>query len=275
MRVQGYRRSPVNSSRSNPRQNSARSGPSRHSFRMNLLRRIFGRSSKLQKPEARSVDLGIYGNDRMTIEELVTEGERLKRPCILLKTEGVGRPVAWWHRKSERVAADHEPWITFDTRAVPGSELRNLPRYLSLLAGMAESDGVLQPVDLPTEGLPLFGHALEVIAPIEAVFAFGNERVGAWLEANNWPREERYNSNFPDKALVEDYQRRWSETYPAYRNEQTAYAVLGGWHFPHSEDDWYELAEERLLVLTIHDAEPWIEGWQRQDGQLDVIQRIT
>ncbi|MGJ7575828.1 hypothetical protein ACSFBX_35365 [Variovorax sp. RB2P76] len=211
----------------------------------------------------------------MTVEELVAEGERLKRPCVLLKTEGEGQPVAWWHHKSESLASNRESWITFDIHAVPDAERQNLPRYLTLLTGAEELDGVLQPVDLPPEGLPLFGHSLEVIAPIEAVFAFGNERIGAWLAANDWPRRERYNSNFPDSALVESYQERWCETYPIYCNDPNVYAALGGWHVPHTEDDWYQLAEERLLILTIHDSEPWVEGWQRRDGQLGVIQRIT
>lgn len=242
---------------------------------MNFLHRIFGSPSGRHNSGSRSVDLGAFGNARMTVEELVAEGERLKRPCVLLKTEGAGEPIGWWHHKPGNLASDRDPWITFDVQAVPGSERPNRTRYLTLLTSVEKPDGVLQPVDIPPEGLPLFGQPIEVIAPIEAVFAFGNERVQAWLAANDWPRTERYNSNFRDSALVESYQRQWFETYPIYCNNPNAYAALGGWHFPHAEDDWYELAEERLLILTVQDAEPWVEGWQRQDGQLGVIQRIT
>lgn len=242
---------------------------------MNILSRIFGPPSERHKPGARSVELGAFGSDRMTVDELIAEGERLKRPCVLLKTRGAGEPIAWWHHKPGDLTSNRNPWITFDSEAVPGLEIPNRTRYLTLINSVDDFDGLLQPVDVPLEGLPLFGQPVEVIAPIEAVFAFGNDRVGAWLASNAWLRTERYNSNFPESALVESYQRHWFETYPIYSHDPDVYAALGGWHFPHAEDDWYELAAERLLILTVQDAEPWVEGWQRRDGKLGVIQRIT
>lgn len=211
----------------------------------------------------------------MTIEELIAEGERLKRPCTLLKADGPGQPIAWWHHKAGTLVSSLDSWITFDSHAVPGAQSRSGPRYLTLFTSTERLDGVLEWGGPPPEGVPLFAHPIEVIAPIEAVFAFGNERIGTWLAENDWPRKERYNPNFPDRALVESYQKRWLKTYPIYCNDPNAYAALGGWHLPHAEDDWYGLADERLLVLTIKDAEPWVEGWQCRDGNLAVVQRIT
>jgi hypothetical protein len=53
------------------------------------------------------------------------------------------------------------------------------------------------------------------------------------------------------------------------------YAMLGGWHFPGQDDDWAELVDEQLMVLTFRDSEPWVEGWRMRSGDFKVIQRIT
>ena len=103
---------------------------------------------------------------------------------------------------------------------------------------------------------------------------YGSEAVAEWLAANDWPREERYNDNFPDRAIVEHYEREWMHSYPLYLGDDT-YAVLGGWHFPNADDDWYELLDEQLVVLTLHDSEPWVEAWRLRSGGFQVVQRIT
>jgi hypothetical protein len=66
----------------------------------------------------------------------------------------------------------------------------------------------------------------------------------------------------------------WQREHPSYQRDET-YAVLRGWHWPGSDDDWYDLIDQQLLVLTIQDAEPWVEAWRSRPGGLTVIQRIT
>jgi hypothetical protein len=42
-----------------------------------------------------------------------------------------------------------------------------------------------------------------------------------------------------------------------------------------ADDDWHDLLDERLMVFTIRDSEPWVEAWRTRAGQFSVIQRIT
>ena len=79
----------------------------------------------------------------------------------------------------------------------------------------------------------------------------------------------------PDAMCVEDdeeYLHLWQLNCPIYLEEIVA--VLGGWHFPWPDGDWEQLRDQRLLVWTIDEAEPWVEVWGEL-GSLRVIQRIT
>ena len=113
-----------------------------------------------------------------------------------------------------------------------------------------------------------------VLPPIDAVFARGSEIVGEWLRLHDWPRDERYNDNFKDAAIVQEYERVWMREFPLY-SESDVYAVLGGWHWPCADGDWHDLVDEQLMVLTVRDSEPWVEAWRTRMGQFRVIQRIT
>ena len=50
---------------------------------------------------------------------------------------------------------------------------------------------------------------------------------------------------------------------------------LGGWHFPWPDGDWFDLLTKTLLIWTFEGAEPWIEVWADQAGELHLIERIT
>jgi hypothetical protein len=123
-------------------------------------------------------------------------------------------------------------------------------------------------------GTELYAHAAAVLPPIDAVFARGSEAIGEWIRSHGWERTDRYNDNFKDAAIVREYERVWMREFPLY-SESDIYAVLGGWHFPCGDDDWSDLIDEHLMVLTIRDSEPWVEAWRTRMGQLRVIQRIT
>jgi hypothetical protein len=107
-----------------------------------------------------------------------------------------------------------------------------------------------------------------------AVFARGTEVVGEWIRSNGWDRTERYNNNFKDKDLVRDYEEIWFREFPIYFDSDI-YAILGGWHFPGPDDDWHDLIDEQLMIVTIRDSEPWVEAWRTRTSQFKVIQRIT
>jgi len=214
----------------------------------------------------------------MTPEMLIAEGRRLARPSVFLRPGGNGPVAAIWHERDEDEIerTGHRCWITIDGQYVPGLP-KAVAGFLSIFTDERECQGgrvEVHPVRPKRPGIDLHASVESVLPPIEAVFARGSSAVGEWLVVNDWPRDERYNDNFPESAVVKEYEREWFKGYPLYRQDDT-YAVLGGWHWPCADDDWYQLMDSQLLVLTIHDSEPWVEAWRLGSGQLKVIQRIT
>jgi hypothetical protein len=214
----------------------------------------------------------------MTPEILIAEGRRIARPCVFLRPEGSGPVAAIWHgRDAEEIdETRYRCWITIDTRFVPAVP-DEVWGFLSVFTDVETCEGGRIEIheSRPDRfGIELHATAESVLPPIEAVFVHGSSAIGEWLAANDWPRDERFNDNFPDRAVVEAYDRQWMKEYPLYRQDEP-YAVLGGWHFPCADDDWYQLMDEQLLVLTVHDSEPWVEAWRLRSGQFKVVQRIT
>jgi hypothetical protein len=213
----------------------------------------------------------------MTPEMLISEGQRLVRPCVLLRPSGDGPVAAIWHERDNAEIANTgcHCWITLDARFVP--DLSAVDGFLSVFTDEKKCQGgrvEFYPAAPNRPGTALYASEELVLPPIDAVFARGSDAVGAWLAANDWPRNERYNSNFPDSRIVKEYEREWFKAYPIYRRDDT-YAVLGGWHFPCADDDWYELIDEQLMVLPVRDSEPWVEAWRLRNEQFKVIQRIS
>jgi hypothetical protein len=62
--------------------------------------------------------------------------------------------------------------------------------------------------------------------------------------------------------------------FPLYLSSDL-YAVLGGWHFPWPEGDWYDHLEDRFIGMTLRDSEPWVEVWLSRSGRFEVCERIT
>jgi hypothetical protein len=212
----------------------------------------------------------------MTPDQLIAEGRRLERPCVFLRPRGSGPVAAVWHDDSEIDSTGHRCWLTVDARQVPGL-LESIGGYLSIFTDDETYEGgrVDRSSTWPNRGgTPLYAHAASVLAPIDAVFARGSEVVGQWIRSHGWERTVRYNDNFGDAAVVRKYEEVWSDEYPLYGSDDI-YAVLGGWHWPGPDDDWHDLIDERLMVLTKRDSEPWVEAWHLRSGGFRVIQRIT
>jgi hypothetical protein len=212
----------------------------------------------------------------MTPELLISEGRRLARPSFLFRSQGSGPPAAIWHERNDAEAkTGFRWWISVDARFIPGFENQS-GGYVALLTDERDCEGgrveLKARPDRP--GVPLYATEELILPPIEAVFARGSESVGHWLVDNNWSRDERYNDNFRDRNIVRGYERIWFNEYPLYRDDGI-YAMTGGWHFPGADDDWYELMDEQLMILTFQDSEPWVEAWRLGNGQFRVIQRVT
>lgn len=218
----------------------------------------------------------------MTLEQLVAEGRSLERPCVFLRKEGTGPAAAiWYERNQDEVEGSGEHcWLTVDRRHVPGVP-DSIGDYLCVFSD--EESCVGGRIDFvsawPTRsGTELFAHPANVLPPIDAVFARGSDAVGEWLAANGWQREWRYNNNFKDRELVNAYEKVWrSEFPPLFTNswDSEIYAILAGWHCPGQDDDWHDLIDEQLMVLTVRDSEPWVEAWHMRNGEFRVIQRTS
>jgi hypothetical protein len=213
----------------------------------------------------------------MTLEELVSEGRRLERPCVFLRPGGIGPIAAVWYERDKREIAStgYRCWLTVDAGLIPGlpSSIRGC---LSLFTNedMCEGGRVEIAPTWPTRvGTPLFAHPASVLPPIDAVFACGSEAVGEWIASHGWERSCRYSNGFKDRALVDQYEQLWAQEYPVFLSD--VYAVLGGWHLPGADADWHELIDEQLMILTIRNSEPWVEAWCDKIGRFKVIWRIT
>lgn len=212
-------------------------------------------------------------DEAMTAEQLIAEGRKIQRPTTILKPHGAGKPVAMW--VDSAATDDGRLWMTLRCDAIPNSKAGD-SNFLSLHTKGCES-GFIQLIDdwPAAKGTPLYAHPASILPPIEAVFVLGSEEIGAWLAANNWPRTERYNSNFPGAAIVRNYERIWFSEHPIYKNDPDIYAAIGGWHFPAADSDWHDLVPATLLLTTFRDSEPWVEVFELPNGEYKVIQRIT
>src|SRR3954470_20181139 len=137
----------------------------------------------------------------MTADELIAEGRRLARPTVILRSQGEGEFAAVWHpwNRDEEVRC----WLTVDSYLIPTAP--NLGgRYLSVFANTRSEGGHIEANDeWPNRsGTKLFAQLEEILPPIDAIFANGSEPVGEWLIANNWERNEPFNSNFADARMV-------------------------------------------------------------------------
>jgi hypothetical protein len=213
----------------------------------------------------------------MTAEQLIEEGRKLQRPCFFLRPEVSGEVAAIWHECDDEEIEEtgFQCWLTVDARFIP-----NLPKsitgFISVFSN--EDDCETGKIEISAkkpkrDGVKLYAHAANVIPPLDAVFSRGSDLVGEWLKANDWSRGERYNNNFRDK-ITKAYQKIWFKEFPLYSNSDV-YAVLGGWHWPGQDNDWHDLIDDQLMVLTIRDSEPWVEAWRMKNGEFKVIQRTT
>lgn len=213
----------------------------------------------------------------MTGEELIAEGRKLQRPCWFLRPEPSGEVAAIWHERDEDEieSTEHHCWITLDARFVPGLPA-STKGYLHVLTNEDDCEsGKIEASlkNLRPNGIKLYAHAANVIPPLDAVMLKGSDLVGEWLQANKWQRDWGYNGNFKDEA-AKAYQKVWFAEHPMYR-ESDIFAILGGWHFQFPDSEWVEQVDDRHLILTLRDSEPWVEGWLTKAGDFKVFQRIT
>jgi len=214
----------------------------------------------------------------MTPEQLIAEGRAIQRPCVFLEFSGTGPVAGVWHSLEDEAEPDSHLrcWISVNAEYIP--PLRgSVQGVLSVFTDEKEFVGgrVEYSSSWPARvGRPLYARMVDVLPPIDAVFAKGSAEVGAWIESFGWRREDRYSDGFGGRDVVREYDKVFCREYPAYLQRGPA-AMLGGWHLPWADDDWHDLLDEELLVYTMQDSEPWVEAWRLKSGALTVIQRIS
>ena len=227
----------------------------------------------------RAVNAGVIPLRNMNLDELLNEAQKLKRETILLRPVGEGEPAAIWYEidDEELDRTNHICWLTVDTSYIPNFKSNQGGRYLTVFTNEEDCEtGRIEHSDSwpDRNGLPLFAHTADILPPIDAIISRGSPAIDPWLAKHNWNRNERYDTGFGDDNLIAQYEDLHFAQYPVYQNNDT-YAVLGGWHCPGPDDDWHELIDEMLCVLTIQNSEPWVETWQKRNGEFSVKQRTT
>ncbi len=214
----------------------------------------------------------------MTGEQLIAEGRHLARPCVYLRLSGEHFAAIWG---GEGIVwcgdGPYRHWLSIACRFIPAGN-DGVTGCLSIytheddcVSGMVTVDDSLTLPD-PTDGLKLYAHPESSLPPLEAVFKLGSSDVADWLRANNWQPDWGFNDNFPDRTPVDSYERAYQNQLPLFND--SAHAVLGGWHMPWPDGDWDELVDKRLIAWTFAESEPWVEVWD-DEGRFRVIQRIT
>jgi hypothetical protein len=224
----------------------------------------------------------------MTFADLVAEALGLARPCIHLVVDATAErvPVAVWGGPGPSPppgAGSH--LLSVASTRLPSLLDQSLPgACISIYASAKDRDAavtVSQEDVLPAllregSGTPLVARPDTSLPPLDAIFRLGSQRVGLWLRDLEWIENGvpyPYNDNFPDREPAAAYERYWQQRAPLYTGG--VHAVVGGWHMPWPDGDWAERLEDRLLLWTLGDAEPWMEIWRTTDGLLQVRERIT
>lgn len=190
----------------------------------------------------------------MKLDQFVAEARALARPGLLLRNQGEGEPVAWWHG------------LAFDG---PVISVRHAGQWLTLFAGetgASVSASAKQPI-----GSPLYAQPYSALPPVDAVFRYGSLEIERFLAQNSWTREDEFNDNFPD-SVPQEYERIWQDNCPMYADG--VMAACGGWPFPWPDGSFLQNAQSELVVWTLAEAEPCFEVFFAA-GQYRVYERVT
>lgn len=215
----------------------------------------------------------------MILDDLLAEGENLRRPCFTLSVEGKGDIAGYWRgeRPDYTPPALRRHVMTLDSQLLV--QMGMPMGYASIGFSEVEDERLYnvlrsqQPVTaLGCTGLPLYATADTSFPPLEAVCLYGSEKVAAWLESLGLQRHEYTRAALT--PLGRAYDDAYAERCDLFRDNVDV--IVGGWHQSWPEDDFYMPLEMRRAVLTLREAEPWYELWQATGGpNFNVCERIT
>jgi len=194
----------------------------------------------------------------VTLSDFLAEATRLAKPCKNYRFAKAGEQQnGYWHG----VAAG-ELCVSIER------EGKWLNVYLDEEYEAGRVELSVQPI---LSDRPLVRTAGISLPPIDAVFRFGSETVGRYLDANGWKREWAFNDNFKGDAAHE-YNQEWSRQCPLYY--EGVVATEAGWNIPWPDGDWDGLLSHEFVLWTFEESEPWVEVFHSNSGY-SVFQRIT
>lgn len=194
----------------------------------------------------------------MNYDNFIAEAKALSKSALYFTRVGTGEPFGYWH--------GHRP------EGGPLICVRRGGAWLTVILGQEPNSTVVEVTAEPLESTePLYAEKCESLPPLDAVFLKGSDAIEKFLQDNGWERTEPYNSNFPSD-IPERYEGLWQSSCALYVDGIVA--VIGGWHFPWPDGDWYELADYELVLWVLEGAEPWVEVFAGQNG-FTVYERVT
>ena len=217
-----------------------------------------------------------YPMRRMDVATLVEQAELLSRPAVYLSPTHEGDQVGvWWGPSHGSGEHNDNCWLSLDCVLLP--ELGFSKGALEVVWHAHSGTGSAAVAASVAQRPAALAHPLRALRgrslpPIDALFRFGSDVIGRWLETCGWQRDWGYNDNFPD-GLARQYLHLFEQEHPLYTD--SAWVVVGGWHFPWPDGDWASRLQDRLVVTTYRDSEPWLEVWATTDDLLQVKARTT
>lgn len=236
----------------------------------------------------------VYGG-QVSVEQLLLEGARLVRPCLWLRpateAEAEGNRLAGIWGGPPVVAPPGADWqhvVTVDCGWLQDNGY-HVQGCISIFRSDAEArDGASSPRArwvahcapdkvLPAEvrgGLPLVGQVASSFPPLEALCLYGGSVVRQWLYGLGVSRHGYRDSRVYCSEAGDAYISEYMKHSPLYTNrdddpQRVAVIVGGWWHSVYLQWD-YEHGGDTFLMVTLRDAEPWLEVWQDSAGALYV-----
>lgn len=127
-------------------------------------------------------------------------------------------------------------------------------------------------------GIRLSGEESDMLPPMSAIVQSRDKQVDDWLSSLKLSESEAlyFYSEIQNAEPGASYTRMFNRTLPLLSQDSSIAAVLGGWHvlWP-SEKPYRYRREERLVLFTLWEAEPWIEMRMNEHGSLAAFSRIT
>ena len=226
----------------------------------------------------------------MTRDELLAEATTLTRPCFLLGDSLTGRCAGYWGGERKDIPNSVPPQATqlasrshiatFDPGLFAELDLSRLNDPISLFTTRGSNGQDYLSVerrrfpefsDISCTGRRLYAVLGTSFPPFEAVCLYGSDKIGSWLASLGLKRIQYAAAS--SQAIAKAYDAEFIRRVPFYAG--CADVLVGEWHMIWPDDDFFMPLEMRLVATTLRDAEPFLEVWLSELGNIRVKSRIT